>query len=575
MLRCLTRKTVPLFLLSIFLSVIFLSFGLFIPIRLNIQNVPEPFYADVRLDGKNVSVEYETLFGVSIPAEDIYGRQSVNGYVQLWSRGLSFSKSYDVIYPRKTRVEYIGDGVYVGQKADVSDFLVTAVYDDCERQVLWFEIDDEIIAMESEAKISVRTMYGVTDVVVPTIQPSGLKADYVGDCAMGSTFDRNCVQVLLMYPDGSSYPIYDFQIPDAPTYISDNMDVNVVTDYGDVSFCIKSNDTTKLTVSYTKPLYVGDVVDKNAIELKVDDVVVSSDSFEIDDIGIVKTKSVLLVKSEYGNVSLTIQPINIQSCDIVTSKTLSEGVVPTIESVSLTFCDGTVKDISLADCEFLNLSEHLVPGMSDIWLSYKGLRLCDTVCVIPNDVVALRPDITFVNNVSTYDLTDEQISNIAILCQRFVSDDLQSVAREVSLMANRYELYGSNFDFWNYIVDSGYWGSDLESYMTNRQADERVSYVVRDVLCNGYRHLPLYVDSRCEFRMMDSIVLQDGDFIRDANGSVYMFYDNVSVNSNYVYACTEYAYQILMNETFDIKNVYDYSYDFVDVSSDDVLHIFE
>lgn len=555
MVRYLNKKTVSVFCLMVCLFLAFLLFGLFVPVRLTIIDIPTPFYADIQLCSDNVSVQYVSLFGVKRPATDVYGTQNTDGTVQIWSKYLSYVHQYDVMTPKQINVTYDDDdGVYVGQSVDASKIHVSATYDDGVRDVEWFEVSDDIIPLSSNVTIPVKTMCGMTDVTLKVIQPKDVKAVYQADCQMGDMFDRNNVVVSLVYPDDTEFQIDDFIIPDALTYLSDDNVVTVVTDYGNASLHIVPNNATRLEVSYDKDVYVGDKLDVSHVQLKIGDMIVPTSEITLEDAGVIKTQTDVLVTSKYGTVVLSIDPIKVQSCKLVVQQSVVGDVLPSINSVYIRFTDGTVRDVAVDECEFMNLDYGLQVGVSDVWFIYKTLRLYATVFVAPDNIALLRSnDVNIPEDVSTYDLTDEQVQNIAIVCQRLAGDDLSWVAAEVSLMANRYELYGSDVDLWSYVVNSGYWGTDIEDYIVDRIANQDVTYVVRDVLVNGYRYLPLYVDDRCDFSFED--VCQVGDIIQDENGNLYMFYLGASGSSSIMYCSTEYAYQYYTGNVFDDDSV--------------------
>ena len=95
------------------------------------------------------------------------------------------------------------------------------------------------------------------------------------------------------------------------------------------------------------------------------------------------------------------------------------------------------------------------------------------------------------------DLTDEQIKGIANLCKQ-EQGTLRGAAAEASLMANRFELYGSKYGtggngLYKYIKESG-WFADAADYMDGGSASEDYVEVVKSVLVNGKRTLPGYID---------------------------------------------------------------------------------
>ncbi len=94
-----------------------------------------------------------------------------------------------------------------------------------------------------------------------------------------------------------------------------------------------------------------------------------------------------------------------------------------------------------------------------------------------------------------YNLTDDQLLQIASLAQQ-EQGSAEGAAAEASLMANRFELFGSGTGadgLLNYVRTSG-WFANAGSHMDARNASDEVIAAVRDVLVNGNRTLPLYVD---------------------------------------------------------------------------------
>jgi hypothetical protein len=97
-----------------------------------------------------------------------------------------------------------------------------------------------------------------------------------------------------------------------------------------------------------------------------------------------------------------------------------------------------------------------------------------------------------------YSLTDAQLRGIAMVCQR-EQGSAKGAAAEASLIANRFELYGSSYGtggtgLYNYVAKSGWWGS-AGSYMSNTSSlKSDVLAAVKEVLVLGKRTLALYVD---------------------------------------------------------------------------------
>lgn len=552
----LTKRTMPVFVLACSLCIGFILFGLFVPIRLTITKLPSPLYADIHLDNKNTTVKTVSLFGVHLPAFDVYGKQNVNGEIIIWSKDLSYKTKKSFVVPKDTTVSYDGDGVYVGQSVDKTKIHVSAIYDDnLTRDVTWFNISDDKIPLSSDVSIPVQTAYGTTKLAVKTIAPKEIKAEYAS-CKMGDVFNRKNVTVTLVYPDDTTYQVDDFLIPDAPKYIANTNDITVCTDYGNTTLHITPDNAADISVSYDDTVYVGDEIRVSKIHLHVGDTDLSGNNLRIDDgIGIIKSHTQILVNSKYGNAVLDINPVGVKDIKPEIEGELLEGEKPNIKSITLTFDDDTSRTLSSSDYQLTNLSKGLPAGAMKVWFKYQQMYFSFDISAIPQSVINLRKtgkDIP--TDAKTYDLTDEQINQISILCQRLASDDLNEVAAEASLLANRYELYGSSSDtsgdaLLNYMISSKYWGADSSDYMKDRDVNTTASYVVHDVLMQGHRALPLYVDER-QF-VSDRSSYKDGDMVTKTDGTTYRYYGYLSDNTSVLYGYTEIAYQKITGKTFD------------------------
>lgn len=551
----LTKHTMPVFVLACSLCIGFLLFGLFVPIRLTITKLPSPLYADIHLDSKNTTVKTVSLFGIHLPASDVYGKQNVNGEIMVWSKDLSYKTKKSFVLPKETKVSYDGEGVYVGQSVDKTKIHVSAIYnDDVVRDVTWFKISDDKIPLSSDVSIPVQTAYGTTELSVKAIAPKEIKAEYAS-CKMGDVFDRKNVTVTLVYPDDTTYQVKDFLIPDAPKYIANTNAITVCTDYGNTTLNITPDNAADISVSYDGTVYVGDEIHASKIHLHVGDMDVSGDDLSIDDgIGIIKSHTQILVTSKYGNAVLDIKPVGVKDIKPKIDGELVEGEKPNITSITLTFDDDTSRTLSSSEYKLTNLSKGLSAGAMKVWFKYQQMYFSFNISAIPQSVTNLRKtgkDIP--TNAKTYDLTDEQINQISILCQRLASDDLNVVAAEASLLANRYELYGSPSDtsgdsLLNYMISSNYWGADSSDYMKDRDVNTTASYVVRDVLLQGHRALPLYVDER-QF-ISDRSLYKDGDMVPKTDGTTYRYYGYLSNDTSVLYGYTETAYQQITGKTF-------------------------
>ena len=551
----LTKRTVPVFVLACSLCIGFILFGLFVPIRLTITKLPRPLYADIHLNSKNTTVKAVSLFGVHLPASDVYGKQNVNGEIMVWSKDLLYKTKKSFVVPKETKVSYDGDGVYVGQPVDKTKIHVSAIYDDkVTRDVTWFKISDDKIPLSSDVSIPVQTAYGTTNLSVKAIAPKEIKAEYAS-CKMGDVFDRKKVTVTLVYPDDTTYQVKDFLIPDAPKYIANANAITVCTDYGNTTLHITPDNAADISVTYDDTVYVGDEIHVSKIHLHVGDMDLSGNDLRIDDgVGIIKSHTQILVTSKYGNAVLDITPVGVKDIKPEIDGELVEGEKPNIKSITLTFDDDTSRTLSSSDYKLTNLSKGLSAGAMKIWFKYQQMYFSFDISAIPQSVTDLRKtgkDIP--TDAKKYDLTDEQINQISILCQRLASDDLNMVAAEASLLANRYELYGSSSDtsggaLLNYMISSKYWGADSSDYMKDRDVNTTASYVVRDVLLQGHRALPLYVDER-QF-ISDRSLYKDGDMVTKTDGTTYRYYGYLSDDTSVLYGYTETAYQQITGKTF-------------------------
>lgn len=97
-----------------------------------------------------------------------------------------------------------------------------------------------------------------------------------------------------------------------------------------------------------------------------------------------------------------------------------------------------------------------------------------------------------------YTFTEEQIRGIAMQCQSEQSSVIGSAA-EASLMANRFELYGSKYGeggtgLFNYVETSGWFAHSKEHMHNTAKLKEANLTAVIEVLVFGNRTLPLYID---------------------------------------------------------------------------------
>lgn len=134
-----------------------------------------------------------------------------------------------------------------------------------------------------------------------------------------------------------------------------------------------------------------------------------------------------------------------------------------------------------------------------------------------------------------YKLTDKQLRGIARLCQQ-EQGNVVGAAAEASLMANRFELFGSKYGYggdglYSYVANSG-WFSNAKEHMKKTSSLKNDIYTaVYEVLVLGKRTLPLYVDEHdcidCGKYGFDVIKIVTG-------GTVITNQDKLKDHKNYV-----------------------------------------
>ena len=119
-------------------------------------------------------------------------------------------------------------------------------------------------------------------------------------------------------------------------------------------------------------------------------------------------------------------------------------------------------------------------------------------CLVQNGKttnVCINPTTLTFSNFKQYNLTEYELKSLARLCEQEQGSP-KGAAAEASLMANRYELFPERSDsssLYNYVRNTGWW-ANRKYYMDLANPSAEVLKAVRDVLINGNRTLPLYVD---------------------------------------------------------------------------------
>ena len=151
----------------------------------------------------------------------------------------------------------------------------------------------------------------------------------------------------------------------------------------------------------------------------------------------------------------------------------------------------------LTGAKYLNSPDYLLPG--DILLNDRNHTAVS--CTVGSRVRAeWRPTIQEQKSFLCYNLTPIQLLHIARLCQQEQGTVAGAMA-EASLMANQLEKdpdrqkkYGTGAPgLYNWVRNGG-WFAKAAYWMENGPCSDEIFEGVRDVLCEGKRTLPAFID---------------------------------------------------------------------------------
>ncbi len=157
----------------------------------------------------------------------------------------------------------------------------------------------------------------------------------------------------------------------------------------------------------------------------------------------------------------------------------------------------------------------------------------------------------------TYDLTDEQLSDLAIVAYN-LGGSVETAANEASLMANLFELtggkYGSGAEgLYNYVLNSGRFGT-----LTKKTTDNtEILLAFKAVLINGKRTLPKYIDEIDSLEDINSITNGNLKFRAPTNLSYHKLYEAYETKLTNKFGSNYTFY----NFNDDAKIVYGYTTD--------------
>lgn len=533
-------------------GVLFVLYLLFVPVKLSVQ-FPEKFvYLDEPLTEKTMQVSYQTLVGIRYPAHDVYYIQNIDDVVmvKVWAGSFAKTVKRPVIRPVDYQIAYDGT-VYAGQSLLPSKLSIQAVYEnDVVRPLSNLQVTTKPVPMMEHGKIPILTECGTVFWETDAVVPSDIQISYDETAQQGDMFDRRKVQVVLQYADGTSCHTKEFTVSDAPGYLTGEMAVTVLTPYGTTELKFVPQNAQLLKASYDGVVYQGTSLKKEQVTLSYqlpDGSVKDLSDFELPNLGKILTHTKAALHSSFGDGVLNVQPVLLREVRPVMEGELVEGKKPNILGIQLVYADDTVVDVSLDKVSFLSLPDTWKAGENRVYLKVRGLYRSFVSKAIPKSIVLLRKDVLDV--AKTYDLTEEQLKTIAILCQRSVSDDLEALSMEASYLANQYEASGGGdgAGLLDYAIHSGLFGEDAASYVSGYQATEDSQFVIQDVLVHGHRSLPAYINQRCtSARVKEKNSEQyesDETEILLEDGKTFRYYQFASSDSEVLYGYTAKRYQ--------------------------------
>ena len=157
------------------------------------------------------------------------------------------------------------------------------------------------------------------------------------------------------------------------------------------------------------------------------------------------------------------------------------------------------------------------------------------------------------NSFTKYDLTQDQLLQIASLCKQ-EQGSAEGAAAEASLMANLFEKQGSKYGtgangLYNYVRNGG-WFASAATYMDKKNASPEIVAAVKSVLVDGKRTLPAYVDEHDCIGCGDvTSVTNDGVEINKSDRSQYKQHTSI-IKTRYGATYTFYSFPTSTSDPF-------------------------
>lgn len=524
-----------IFLISILAVICFGGFiwlGSFVPARIDVTYTGPDLDGTSELKLSDFDISVKSLFG--FPCENV--QSAVTTYDQNKTALVSAGEVQQfVTLPchkiSAWHVKYNGK-LYAGQSPDASKIAASVTWDDgTEHKLETVDVTSAAVPGDKTYDLIIYAGNLSYKLNLPVAQIKKLTAAYTGDQLSGGVFHQKDVNVTAEYEDGMFSLIREYfvvdsskiddtslrsynsvckhpELQDAIKTIKTGDSFQVYTPYGNASLQVNLASVKSLTASYDGKVYEGDKPDKNRVSLKV----VLSDNSERILKSDLKWHPVRVffpadfqVKTNYGSTTLHIDPVRIIETRGY-GKDLKAGDSASVKQIRNFYADGTTKDIDMEYVKWLNLPDKLKAGDQTAWIQSGSLQY--NVHIFAESDDKYRGGEQYETYTYTFDLAQQ----LGLIAKASGNQDEASMVDELCVMMNRFELYGDQKEqgnaqnLYNYVVKSGLWGGvdAIASATTGKKFSDAELSIVMDMLQNGYRPLPKYVDMRSSFAGIQS-----------------------------------------------------------------------
>lgn len=461
---------------------------------------------------ESVTVKYEMFPGIQWPVRNAW-YQVQDGNITVWAGS---KKTTQTLFQSKGTYTATYNGTaYAGQMLNPELVSVTASYPDgTTQEISEIELSPVVVPMTDSFSVNVRVPKGDVELTVPVTVPSSRSLSYDATAAVGDQFDVNRLRLLLSYEDGTQYGTSEFEVQEAPKYLTEETEVSVTSDYGDVTGVIKPKAAQAVSATYDGVVYEGGNLDNKAVKATFTngkDVVEELTDLQIPNPGSIRERAVLTIGTPMGDARLVIDPVKVEEAFAYPVKSFDQDGTIDLDSILVLYEDGKQEFLKSDDVNLHLADTSLSSGYNTFWFDYNGIYQQCYALAVSKDVMQLRES---AEQGVRYHFSSFQLDTLSRIAMRYGQNDVQALAYELSLMLNRYEQYGNDVEFTedgliSYVMDSGYWGN-IDTILANTETSVEAQEVAMDVLNNGYRQLPSYVDVRTS---SDNVITGDEMFV--------------------------------------------------------------